>query len=355
MAVPRSLLELEGPQPEFSASRISRISQFCGRLRSSRGVSRTLPCVFRESMRASVCGALRRHAAFRRPVAGRWLSSSKEDLTLDRTTRDGIRVVTLNNPSKFNGWNVPMLMSLKNQFRAASEDEACKAMILTGNGDYYCAGVDLASSLKPMMPAALHQMIYESNKAVFDTFLEFEKPLCVAMQGPVLGAALTTATLSDGIVASEKATFSTPFARLGVPPEGCSSVHFEWLMGSDNAKRMLGSEGWVPTAAEAEAVNLIDKCVPHDEVLDAAEAMVKGWLDDPNYVKNHRGYTDTRKLLDVNRAESLDLADAFLGTPFLQGQADFLESKGKTKPALAFKFLILTRPAWSLLLPSRTA
>ncbi|KAH8063420.1 enoyl-CoA delta-isomerase 2 [Aureococcus anophagefferens] len=231
-----------------------------------------------------------------------------------------------------------MLLSVHTQFVDAAQDDAVKAVILTGAGDYYCAGVDLASSLTPMMPAALHEMIYRSNKKVFDTFLDFPKPLCVAVNGPNIGAAVTTATLADGVVASERATFSTPFARLGVTPEGCSSVHFEYLMGAEHAARMLGDEGWAPTGAEAAAAGLVDRCVPHDELLDAADAA-------------HRGFADTAALKAVNERESRDLADAFLSTKFLRAQADFLSSKGKTRPALAFKVLIATRPAWSLLLP----
>lgn len=42
------------------------------------------------------------------------------------------------------------------------------------------------------------------------------------------------------IIASENATFSTPFAALGIPPEGCSSVHFDTIMGQEAAQRMLG-------------------------------------------------------------------------------------------------------------------
>ena len=56
--------------------------------------------------------------------------------------------------------------------------------------------------------------------------------------------------------------------RLGVPPEGCSSVHFARIMGEANAERMLGKEGWKPIAHEAKEVGLVKEVVPHDRLLD---------------------------------------------------------------------------------------
>ena len=58
-------------------------------------------------------------------------------------------------------------------------------------------------------------------------FIQFPKPIIAAVNGPGIGAGATAPALCDTIIASERATFSTPFKLLGVGPEGCSSVHFE--------------------------------------------------------------------------------------------------------------------------------
>ena len=66
-----------------------------------------------------------------------------------------------------------------------------------------------------MHPQKLHDFMLKSNAALFEAFIDFPKPLMVAANGPAIGACVTSATLCDAIIASEKATFSTPFAKLG--------------------------------------------------------------------------------------------------------------------------------------------
>jgi peroxisomal 3,2-trans-enoyl-CoA isomerase len=238
-------------------------------------------------------------------------------------------------------------------FEKLAEAESCKsteAIVLTGSDPYYCAGVDLSSTLKPMHPNTLRKMIFEKNRLVFDTFLDVKKPIVVAINGPAIGASVTTATLCDAIVASEKATFNTPFTKLGVPPEGCSSVHFKTLMGEASAQRMLGKEGFVPTGKEAAEMGLVTKCVPHDKLLETAHEvaseLVKNKVPRSAMAKEH----NFQMLKDTNEKESRDLSNAFLGETFLQAQIDFLSSKGKSTPANVFKVVLGLRPLWSKLL-----
>ena len=212
---------------------------------------------------------------------------------------------------------------------------------------------------------------------MFDQFLDCPKPIIIGANGPAIGACVTSATLCDAIVASEQATFLTPFARLvvtsklslvtyfgvkfitftavvnfirfiicnlivmvtfarlGVPPEGCSSVHFARIMGEANAERMLGKEGWKPIAHEAKEVGLIKEVVPHDRLLDRlvppnlkaraevvnvdfvrCQALGEEWVK-AGKVREIPGGGSVEEYKEVNRKESLDLADAFLSTKFV--------------------------------------
>ena len=261
---------------------------------------------------------------------------------------NGVRTLTMNDPKRLNGWTQPMLAALKAALAEAGSDEACKALVLTGTDPYYCAGVNLGGTLRLAHPRKLHAMIVEHNEALFESFLGFPKPILVAVNGPAIGACVTSATLCDGIVASEKATFSTPFSALGVAAEGCSSVHFERIMGAGNARRMLGPEGFVPTGAQALELGLVQWTVAHGDLLPKAQEIAEGWIAQGK-ARELRGGSTLEELRAVNARESVEVADSFLARPFLKGQARFLWSRKKRRPALMFASLWLTQPLWSRL------
>jgi len=262
--------------------------------------------------------------------------------------QNGVATLRMNDPKKLNGWTGPMMMALREQFVELAADEDTKVAVLTGSDPYYCAGVNLGATIKPMHPKKLHNLIRLNNQALFDAFLDFPKPILVAANGPAIGASVTSATLCDAIIASEEATFNVPFSVLGIPPEGCSSVHFERIMGQANALKML-DENWKPTAAEACEAGFVTKVVPHAELMSSAQQLAEEWIAEG---KTRSLVADNKvdEYKAVNAKESIDLADAFLSTPFLMAQYNFLKSKKKTQPALVFKTIALLRPLWSKLL-----
>lgn len=269
------------------------------------------------------------------------------------TNKNGVATLTMNQPKKLNGWTGPMMLALKDALLRAANDDSTKVAILTGADPYYCAGVNLSDTIKPMHPAKLHQMIFESNSAIFNCFIDFQKPLIIAANGPAIGACFTSATLADCIIASEKATFSTPFARLGVPPEGCSSVHFERIMGKQNADRMLGTEGWVPTAAEAKKAGFVKEVVAHEKLVEKAQEVAEQIITSQIGKVFAQGHGTPAEYKQVNMEESRQLADAFLAYKFLDSQYNFLKSKGKGKLANVFWVLKTFRPLWSWMIPKK--
>eukprot|EP00096_Caligus_rogercresseyi_P010242 TRINITY_DN3665_c0_g1_i1.p1 TRINITY_DN3665_c0_g1~~TRINITY_DN3665_c0_g1_i1.p1 ORF type:complete len:291 (+),score=76.09 TRINITY_DN3665_c0_g1_i1:91-963(+) len=280
-------------------------------------------------------------------ISRRLMSSSARSngsLTVVRL-KNGVRTVRMNRPSQLNGWTGPMMNEIIADFQEAAADEETKVLVFTGTGPYYCAGVNLAGSLKPMPPRRLFKKIVTDNEAIFNAFLQFPKPLLIALNGHAIGACVTSATLADGIIAAKGSTLSTPFHRLGITPEGCSSVHFPRLMGPLNAHRMLGPEGWTPTAEEATEMGVVARVVDPEVLLSEAQGLAESWIASGRKrtipAGGHLGH-----LTLVNHRESVDLANAFLSLPFIQGQINFLSSKNRFKEANVFKIIKETMPLW---------
>ncbi len=263
--------------------------------------------------------------------------------------QDGVTTLTMNTPERLNGWTMEMLDALKEGFSIAAHDDKTRVLVLTGVDPYYCAGVNLSATLSLGHPRKLHAKIKHGNQALFEMFIDFPKPLLVAVNGPAIGASVTSATLCDGVIASEKATFSTPFAALGVTPEGCSSVHFARIMNQANADRMLGEEGWKPTAEEALEAGLIQWVVAHDQLAQEARLIALAWVAS-GATRGFRAGSSRDELMAINASESAELADAFLAASFLKGQFRFLWRKKKWGPAAMFLILLISRPLWSRLL-----
>ena len=117
-------------------------------------------------------------------------------------------------------------------------------------------------------------------------------------------------------------------------------------MGDENTKRMLGLEGWKPTAAEAMSAGLVQWVVPKEQLQEEAQKIAKGWVDDGTS-RSFMAGSHLKELELANARESIELADAFLGSSFLREQGRFLWSKKKRVPSLVFLSLWALRPLWS--------
>jgi len=192
----------------------------------------------------------------------------------------------------------------------------------------------------------LIRRIRDENETLFNTFIDFPKPIVAAVNGPAIGAAVTSTILMDRVIASESATFSLPFARLGVPPEGCSSVTFPERMGDVNAQRMLGPENWIPTAHEAFEAGLIDEVVSGDAGVLEARALEHVAERVASGSGRRFDAAEQARLIRVNAEESARLANAFVSPAFLSGMHKFNAGRKKAGIANFFWLAKVSQPLW---------
>ncbi|XP_013190711.2 enoyl-CoA delta isomerase 3, peroxisomal [Amyelois transitella] len=147
--------------------------------------------------------------------------------------KGSILIVQYNNPKRKNAFNLIMYDRVSEILRSAAEDSSISAVVLTGTGDFYSSGNDLANVNANMMD------LMNALRKFIRAFILFPKTLIAIVNGPAIGIAATTLALCDLVFASVNSYFYTPFVKLGVVPEGCSSLTFPRIMGDRKALEML--------------------------------------------------------------------------------------------------------------------
>jgi enoyl-CoA hydratase/carnithine racemase len=196
---------------------------------------------------------------------------------------DGIATITLNRPDKLNAYTTEMGDEVVDAFQAA-RDDAVRAVILTGAGRGFCAGVDL-EHLKAHQAGGNASKGPRLGEEAFLRelpldLLSYPKPVIAAVNGAAIGVGVTMILPCDIRIAAEGAKFGLTFARLGILP-GLGSTHLlPRLVGMARAQELVLTAR-VILAEEAAAIGLVNRCVPAESLLDEARGMAAAMAECP--------------------------------------------------------------------------
>jgi enoyl-CoA hydratase/carnithine racemase len=211
--------------------------------------------------------------------------------TLDYSVEDGILTLSLDRPDQLNAFTVTMAEELVHAFDRAGVDDDVAAIVVTGRGRAFCAGMDLSSdgnvfgldeSLEPT-PADLTERLDDPEivAGVRDTgglvtlaIYRCTKPVIGAINGAAVGIGATMTLAMDVRLASEKARIGFVFGRLGIVPEACSSWFLPRIVGISRALEWVYSAD-ILTPDEAQEGGLVRSVHPADELLPAAYALAR--------------------------------------------------------------------------------
>jgi 2-(1,2-epoxy-1,2-dihydrophenyl)acetyl-CoA isomerase len=202
----------------------------------------------------------------------------------------GVATITLHRPEKLNAYTTEMGDEGVAAFAAARDDAAVRAVILTGAGRAFCAGVDLdhlkahmARDTAPSSSEARAANGLEARgarplgeedflrKLPLD-LLTYPKPVIAAVNGPAIGVGVTMILPCDVRIAAENAKLGVTFAKLGLLP-GLGSTHLlPKLVGRAKALELVLTAR-VVTAFEAAEMGLVNRVVAADALLAEARAM----------------------------------------------------------------------------------
>ncbi|MDB4972149.1 MAG: Enoyl-CoA hydratase/isomerase [Myxococcaceae bacterium] len=235
--------------------------------------------------------------------------------TLDYQVQDGILTLTLSRPEQLNAFTTEMAEELIQAFERASQDDEVRAIVVTGNGRAFCAGMDLSKpgnvfGLNETLAPSLRDVDQRGEeeeilKGVRDTggrvtlsIFACTKPVIAAINGPAVGIGATMTLAMDIRLASEKARIGFVFGKLGIVPEACSSWFLPRLVGIQQALEWTYS-GEIFSAADAKAAGLVKAVYPPEQLLEEAYKLARKFTQNKSPV----AVALTRQMLYRNSAQ----------------------------------------------------
>lgn len=211
--------------------------------------------------------------------------------TLSTFLDDRILTVTLNRPDNLNAFTVTMANELVELFSAVRENDDIAAVVVTGAGRAFCAGMDLSvqgnvfgldESLTPTLEDLDHHFddpqmvnsVRDTGGRVSLAILACDKPVIAAINGAAVGIGATMTLAMDVRLAADTARIGFVFGKIGIVPEACSSWFLPRIVGVQQALDWVYS-GEILTAEQARAGGLVKDVVPVEQLLDTAIALAK--------------------------------------------------------------------------------
>jgi enoyl-CoA hydratase/carnithine racemase len=268
--------------------------------------------------------------------------------TLRYDVADGILTLTLNRPDQLNAFTVQMADDLENAFRRASADDDVRAIVVTGEGRAFCAGMDLSvdgnvfglnEDERPTPEDMETRFVDEDfRRGVRDTggqvtlaIYDCTKPVIAAVKGPAVGIGATMICAMDARLASDNARIGFVFGKIGIVPEACSSWFLPRIVGIPQALEWFyGAD--ILTADEAKEGGLERSVHTPEDLLPAAYALAEKFTKNRSPV----GIALTRQMVyrnsaqqhpvEAHKVDSLAMFYASIGDG-KEGVAAFLEKR----------------------------
>jgi len=236
------------------------------------------------------------------------------------TKSGAVLTVTFHRPEKKNALTTAMYVGLSEALESASSDEAISVVVITGSGDSFCAGNDLADFL-----SGPGDITGQSPQArLINNLATFPKPLVAAVDGITVGIGVTMLLHCDLVFASARARFKMGFVDLGVVPEAGSTRLLAERVGALNASALF-LLGDLVSAEEAHRLGLVTAvaddvvAVAQDRAQQLSTKSLDAVMTTKALLRNHEG-----TLVDVIQRENIEFSRLLKTDAFKEAAAKFL-------------------------------
>ena len=220
---------------------------------------------------------------------------------IEYTVARGVACLTLNRPDSLNSFTAAMHGEVAEVLKAAAEDRAIRAVVITGAGRGFCAGQDLNDrNVAPGERVDLGESVDQFYNPLIRRITGMEKPVICAVNGVAAGAGANLALACDLVFAAESAKFVESFAMLGLIPDSGGSWHLPRMIGMARAKGMAMLMPKV-TAQQAKEWGLIWEVVEDAKLMDTVMALAEHLATQPT-----RGFAYTKQAFSASMTNTLD-------------------------------------------------
>jgi len=239
---------------------------------------------------------------------------------------DGVLEIRLDRPEKKNALTRAMYDAMANAFERADADPTIRVALLTGTGDTFTSGNDIAD-----FQARAGDGARGAASRFLPTISSMRKPLIAAVNGPAIGVGTTMLMHCDLIVAVRSARFVMPFTSLGLVPEAASSLLFPRLLGHQRASALL-LLGEPLDAETALAWGFVNRVAADAALMDTARDMARRLATLPPQSVRLTKRLIRHGALDIagRMAEEMQLFRERLGSP--EAKEAFTAFMEKRKP-----------------------
>ena len=254
---------------------------------------------------------------------------STDELIVDRC--DGVLTLTLNRPERLNAISGPMLAALSAELDRANVDPEVRVVVLTGAGRGFCAGLDIkAQADGDNMSGATDLRLFDLHNTPPLVLHRMDKPVVCALNGPAAGYGMDMALGCDIRIASDRAKLGAVFVRRGVLPESGGTWYLPRLVGWAKAAE-IAFMGDVLDAERSLELGLVNRVVPHDDLMDEARSVAARIASNAPY-----SVQATKRMMRLGMDETfetavdhtyLQLRPMFTSEDFREGMTAFLERR----------------------------
>src|SRR6478609_8363046 len=188
---------------------------------------------------------------------------------LEIETDGHLRVLRLNRPERKNALTGPLIDGIVGALRDAARDDEVWAVAITGNGDAFCSGLDLAGVSDDGGDADDDGADEERERVHFALVARYEceKPVLAGVNGVAVGMGVSLAMCADIRIAAPSARFHPGYARVGASPDGGLTWTLPEAIGYERAMRFFFEQRMV-SASDALAWGMVGEVTESDEVFE---------------------------------------------------------------------------------------